>query len=347
FLTPFLSVYVDHRDSKKIVLWVNGLLALFISLLGALVVLDVDSLALFYTIQFCVAVCYSINKPASQAFIKEAFEQSDLAFIISKGAALTEIAGLIGMSAIGFLLVKVSIALCFFLNACTFAACVLLFLNVKRVNKKSLNKNKQLQYIKEIALGWQFVKRTVGMRYLLYLSILNSISIQMATVLFLPLALALGGGSGLYSVFEMSFSIGCIAAGFGIQWAQSKLRHNTIVFTMGGMLVGTLLLFSVRAAELSWFPIFILGFFTMAHLITIQTLIQLRTDIAFMGRVIGLRTILASGVKVTSGLVTGVLIESLGLYAMMVVFAVVLVVSFTTVRAMRQVSRFEEEAVEI
>ncbi|MEH6980352.1 MFS transporter, partial [Bacillus pseudomycoides] len=58
--------------------------------------------------------------------------------------------------------------------------------------------------------------------------------------------------------------------------------------------------------------IFIMGLFTMSHLIIVQTLIQLNTTIEYIGRVIGLRTILASFVKISSALLTGILITHMG-----------------------------------
>ncbi|MEH7459024.1 hypothetical protein V7183_17940, partial [Bacillus sp. JJ1127] len=61
-----------------------------------------------------------------------------------------------------------------------------------------------------------------------------SISIQMKTTLLLPLAEQFEGGSGLYSIFEMAFSVGGIIAGFIAIYFLKKFKHKVIFITMMG-----------------------------------------------------------------------------------------------------------------
>ncbi|RDI36655.1 MFS transporter [Falsibacillus pallidus] len=337
FLTPFVSVYVDHRDSKNIVIITDFLRFLLVFIMAALIYFKVDSSFIFYLLQFLLAVFYTIYKPASQSFLKEAFTAKELPFVISKASSLNEAALIAGTGVSGIFLVSMSLSMGFFINSLTFLFAALFFFTIKRVSPKQVKQSK-IVYFAEMKKGWQYIQDKEGMKYLLFLSILNSISIQMATTLFLPLAEQLRGGSGLYSSFEMAFSAGGIIAGLVAAYFMKKFKHKVIIGTMGGMLTASLLLFFSDQSIPSIFLIFILGLFTMSHLIVVQTLIQLNTTKEFIGRVIGLRTILASFVKISSALLTGAMIAFLGVHNIFLAFAIIMLASFITISMLRKVS---------
>ncbi|MBS4174383.1 MFS transporter [Bacillus sp. FJAT-49736] len=336
-LTPFLSVYVDHRDSKNIVVATDLLRFLLVFIMAGLIVFKVESAALFYILQFALAICYTIYKPASQSFVKEAFLDKDIPFVISKASSFSEAATLVGMGASGVFLVQLSLATSFFINSATFLAAAILYFLIKRVRPK-ITKEGKIKYFSEIVEGWNFIDRQAGMKFLLFLSILNSISIQMTTTLMLPLAKQFHGASGLYSSFEMAFSIGGIVAGLIVTYFLRKLKQRVILITMAGMMVSALLLYWNDFKIAAVICIFILGLFTMSHLIIVQTLIQLNTTKEYIGRVIGLRTILASFVKISSALLTGTLISQIGINNILLAFAVLILLSFFTLGNLKKVS---------
>jgi len=335
-LTPFLSVYVDHHDSKNIVVATDTLRFLFVFIMAGLIFFHVESAVLFYVLQFILAICYTIYKPASQSFIKESFSDRDIPFVIAKSSSLSEAATLAGMAASGVFLVKLSISTSFFINSLTFLVAAILYFFIKRVRPKQLHGGK-VRYIPELVAGWNFINRRAGMKFLLFLSILNSVSIQMTTTLMLPLAHQFHGGSGLYSSFEMAFSIGGIVAGLVVTYFLKKLKQRVILVTMAGMMISAFLLYVNDFKIAAVICIFILGLFTMAHLTIVQTLIQLNTTKEYIGRVIGLRTILASFVKISSALLTGTLISHIGINNILLAFVVLILLSFLTWGNMKRV----------
>lgn len=60
----------------------------------------------------------------------------------------------------------------------------------------------------------------------------------------------------------------------------------------------------------------------MLHLIIVQTLIQFNTSTEYIGRVIGLRTILESFIKISSALSTGILITCIGVNNIFLLFSI-------------------------
>jgi MFS family permease len=335
-ITPFVSVYVDHRDSKNIVVLTDMLRFVLVLCMAVLIFFKVESSLIFYVLQFLLAVCYTIYKPASQSFIKESFSDQDIPFVLSKSASLNEASMIAGTGLSGILLIKMSIEASFFINSLTFLIASILFLFMKRIQPKQII-GKKIIYLLELLAGWNFINQKDGMKYLMYLSILNSISIQMTTTLLLPLATQFHGSSGLYSFFEIAFAVGGILSGLIVTFFLKKLRQKIIIFTMTGMMISSLLLFLNPFKVGALLLIFSLGFFTMSHLITIQTLIQLNTPKNYIGRVIGLRTILASFVKISSALMTGILISKIGVNHILLSFSVFILISFLTLKHMKKV----------
>jgi len=319
-LTPFVSVYVDHHDSKNMVVLTDSIRFVLVLIMAILVFIRFESVFVFYIMQFLLAVCYTIYKPASSAFIKEAFCNHDIPFVISKASSLNEAALIVGTGISGLFLVKFSLATSFFINSVTFLVAAIFFSSIKRMNPKKI-KNTRIFYLAELISGWHFINQTEGMKYLLFLSILNSISIQMTTTLLLPLAEQFEGG---------------IIAGFIAIYFLKKFKHKVIFITMVGMATSSFLLYLNDYKTTAVICIFIMGLFTMSHLIIVQTLIQLNTTTEYIGRVIGLRTILASFVKISSALLTGILITRMGVNNILLLFSILILASFITIGNMKK-----------
>lgn len=335
-LTPFVSVYVDHHHSKKIVVTTNLLRFLIVMVIAFLILFKIESAWLVYFLQFVMAIGYTVYKPAEQSFIKESFKDRNIPFVISKSTSLNEGALIAGSAAAGVVLLKLSLFISFFINATTFFSAAVSFFFVLGVNEK-LIKPKQVNYLYELHLGWKYIYGTRGLRYLLFLSILNSISIQMATAIMLPLAKHFKGGSALYSLYDIAFAAGGIVSGLMAAWLLKKWKQRVLILTMAGMAAVGVILFLNRHAIPAGVLFFFLGWFTMLHLVVAQTLIQLNTSREFIGRVIGLRTILASIVKITSALLTGVFITKLGIFNVFILFSLVILFSFLSIKKLSNV----------
>jgi len=335
-LTPFVSVYVDHHNSKAIVLVTDCFRFVVVLIMSFFIYFKIESALIIYFLQFLLAVCYTIYKPSEQSFIKESFTDKEIPFVISRASSLNEGALIAGSAISGVLLIKLSLALSIFFNSATFLLAAVLYSFVRRINAKQM-KHSKIHFFSELRSGWKFIQKRSGMKYLLFLSIVNSVSIQMTTTTLLPLAKGFKGGSGLYSMFDISFSSGGILAGVVVTFFLKRYKQKTILFTMSGMTLSSLLLhlnhFKTAAALL----IFLLGLFTMSHLIITQTLIQLNSTKEYIGRVVGLRTILASIVKITSALTTGIFISKVGVNNIFLFFSLLILASFFTIKKLNKV----------
>ncbi|MBK3494155.1 MFS transporter [Viridibacillus sp. YIM B01967] len=330
-ITPFASVYVDYHEAKKLVLIIEVCFAAILFIMALSMYFQWQSFLLYCALQLCLAFCYSVYKPASQSFIKETFSNQDIPNVLGKSTSLSELALILGIGAAGLLFINLSLTLCFIINALLFCLSSVLIFFMKTMDGLPKQEKVSFHYFEEIKSGLQYVRETNGLSYLLLLSVINSISIQMATTLFLPLAETFDGGSKLYAAFEITFAVGGITAGLVVVQLLKNYKHKVVYMTMFGMTSSSLCLSISSSPFLFFFCIFILGLSTMAHLASIQTLIQLYTEKKVIGRVMGVRTILASLVKVASALSTGVLIGVLGTGGVLISFSilVLVVLSFT------------------
>jgi MFS family permease len=335
-LTPFISVYVDHHHSKNIVIITDFLRFIIVLGMSFLIFCKIEAAWLIFFLQFLLALCYTVYKPSEQTFIKEAFTDQEIPFIISRSSSLNEGALIAGSAVSGVFLIQFSIAASFCINSVTFLVAGILVSLIKYVSEKKVN-NKKIRYLSELLSGWKFIEGRDGMKYLLFLSILNSISIQMTMTIILPLAQSFKGGSVLYSVFDISFAVGGIMAGLAVTFFMKIYKQNCFILTMTGMGGSAILLHFNHAEITAAVLIFCLGFFTMSHLVLTQTFIQLNSTKEYIGRVVGLRTILASVVKITSALLTGLLIAKIGVENVFLLFFITIFISIFTLTHLKKV----------
>lgn len=335
-MTPFLSVFVDQKDSKKLTIITDFGRFILVGAVAVFIMSGLHSVYLLYFMQLVLAIGYTLYKPASQSFIKESFNNFDMAIVISKSSSLNQLLAIIGAGAAGFLISFYPPAICFLINTLSYLCPVILFSFVKRTNKKVI-KDEKIRYMHKIKEGFLFVKNEKDMSYLFFLSILNSIAIQMSATMLLPLAGQLGGGSTLYAVFDIAFTVGGIIAGLIVTRLMIKLNNRLILVTMFGMMT---VAFLIGICELKFFLVillFLFGYFTMSHLVATQTMIQIKSPKEMIGRVIGLRTIIASTVKIISALSTGFLINTIHISNILYLFGFIILLSLLTFKRVKRI----------
>ncbi|GGE26810.1 hypothetical protein GCM10011391_01440 [Pullulanibacillus camelliae] len=334
-LTPILSVFVDQKDAKKLVIATDSLRFIMIGGVSVLLFLGSNSIAVLYMVQFFSALCYTLYKPAVMSFVKEAFIDRDLKFVMAKTVSLNGLANILGLGIAGVLIGAVSPAYCFAINATSFLVPVILFSSIKRVCQKSVMQGR-VRYLLKLREGYGFVRREKGMSYLFFLSIINSVGIQMSATIFLPIAKDLHGGSALYSAFEVAFAVGGIISGLLVTYLMERWQYKLIYMTMMGMMLLALLMGLSRERLTMVILIFLFGYFVMSHLVVTQTWIQMKSPIDMVGRITGLRTMIASLVKIASALSTGLFISHIGIHNILFLFALFLLLSLISGKRIRE-----------
>lgn len=335
---PWAGVWADYRDAKRLAVWTDVARALVVVIMAVLMATGSFSLVVFYALQLLLAFGNMLFKPASQALIKETFLEQDLVFALTKSSTVSEGMLLIGSGVGGWLAALVKPELFLLINAGTFALSAACNAGLQRVAVRTPAKQK-VKLWQELASGWTFLRDTQGMLYLLGLSVVSSWSMQMCTTLLAPLVYdTLQGGKGMFSTMDIVFTVGGALAGLLVKPALSRFGPWAGVSTMVGM--------GCCSALLGWFGkvpgiaavlLFGIGFFTMFHMVMMQTLIQINTPTELIGRVVGLRSILASSTKISAALLSGWMVNMVGLSQVYLGFAVAVGLVLLTSRHIRSI----------
>ncbi|MFC4076150.1 MFS transporter [Salinithrix halophila] len=197
-----------------------------------------------------------------------------------------------------------------------------------------MRRNKRMEFRKDIREGWDFVSRKPGMLYLLFLSMVSSCSFQMINTILAPFVTReLQGSSVLFAALDISFTVGGALAGLTIHWALSRWKQYVVIGSLVGMGSSAALCGFSPNPTVVGICLFGLGFFTMVHFVTMQTLVQINTPKEMMGRMVGFRSIAVSFAKIASALMTGYLSSLIPPQAVFLIFSgLVAIVLFTVGR---------------
>jgi DHA3 family macrolide efflux protein-like MFS transporter len=302
---PFAGVFSDSKDAKRMAAIVDVLRFIIVGLMAFLFVMDLFSVWVFYMLQFMLAVANMFFKPASQILVKEAFTDEQIVDVLTKSSSLNMTTSLVGSAFGGWMATAISPSYIFFINAITFLLSGACNINLHRIQRRSITKSKT-NFLLGLKEGWNFITTKAGMLYMLFLSVISSFSLQMTNTLLAPYVdMYLGGSSISYAILDISFTVGGVLSGMIVSTALHRYGPRVVIVSMIGM--GALsALAGIRESFIQVsLSMFGLGFFTMFHLVTMQTLIQVNTPKEILGSVVGLRSIIASLTKISASLGAG------------------------------------------
>lgn len=306
-LAPWAGVFSDNRDAKNLAVLIDVIRTVIIGGMVGLTVVGVENVNFYYFLQGCLALCSTLFKPASQTMIRETFVEGEFVRVTSKASSINFTAAIVGGGFAGWLIAAFSPVWCFVLNMASFLVSALCYSFLRRMAQRKMT-NKRVEFKKDIREGWEFVTRKQGMLYLFFLSMISSSSFQITGTILAPYALQdLNGSSVLFAALDITFSVGGALAGFVIYWALSRWKQYVVVGSMVGIGSTSILCGFSSSPVLAGISLFGLGFFTMFHFISMQTLLQINTPKELMGRVVSFRSMVVSFAKIFSALAAGYL----------------------------------------
>lgn len=302
---PFAGVFSDSKDAKRMATIVDVLRFIIVGLMALLFVMDFFSVWVFYVLQFMLAVANMFFKPASQILVKEAFTDEQIVDVLSKSSSINMTTSLIGSGFGGWMATVLAPSYSFFINALTFLLSALCNCYLYRIQRRSITITKK-DFLLGLKEGWYFIVGKAGMLYMLFLSIISSFSLQMTNTLLAPYVdKYLEGSSIWYAILDIAFTIGGVLSGTMVSTALHRYGPRVVIVSMIGMGALSALAGFRESFIQVVLSMFGLGFFTMFHLITMQTLIQVNTPKEILGSVVGLRSIVASLTKISASLGAG------------------------------------------
>ena len=300
----------DRVDKRKLLIWTNIVAAIACYTLGILVVTHVIQLWHVFACAALLGISSALDAPIRQSFTAEIVGHSDVANAVSLNSANFNAGRLVGPALSGFLIAHFGTGPSFLINATSYLFVITSLLMMRQSDFFIHAKEKTLGTVREglryvlarpdlyIVMALVFFAATFGLNF----QIFNAL---MATKEF-------GKGPASYGLLGTFIAVGSLTGAL-LSARLERFRNVALVVRLGTW-------FSVAIIVLSFMPTYTLysiwlpmcGISALTMLISANSYVQVNSDPAVRGRVMGIYLLIFMGGTPFGSLLIGYLTELLG-----------------------------------
>lgn len=303
------GLIADRWDRRLVMIWIQ--IVSLATALGLALLTSLESIQVWhiFILGSLTSTAWAFEQPLRQALIPQLVGKEDLVNALALNAVTWHGAGLLGPSLLGFLVGRIGISGCFYINVISYLAII-------------------------AALAWIRIPAHAGRQE--RMGMMESLVDGLAYIRGQGLILTLLIGSSLFSIFGRSYitllpviakdvlrvgasGLGFIAAAPGLGtiigslslavFGRVKVVKGILVFVLLGC-AGALFLFAVSERFTTAFVMLVLvGGLSTVFDTLLHTLIQLTVADAYRGRVFGVYGLTAAGLREFGGMQAGFLAE--------------------------------------
>ncbi len=302
----------DRHSKRAIVLWTQTAMMVLAFTFAALVASNHIQVWQILVVAGMRGLAMAFDMPARQAFMVEMTSREDLMNAISLNSSIVNAARVIGPSVAGFLMVRIGIAMCFFVDGVSYLAVIVgLWMMRMPKFKKPERPDSAVAHVLE---GFSYVWNHRRMKTLLILFAVVGIFGWSYSVLMPAFASeVLKMGPGGYSSLLSANGVGALVGALTVAAVGHRVNRRFLV-------LGGLWIFSAMLLLLALIPNFYLALFLLAvagwgmllFFSTINTLLQTSASDEMRGRVMGIWALVFGGMMPVGGLEAGALSHMLG-----------------------------------
>jgi len=300
----------DRFNKRRVLIATNVAGGFASAILGILVIANVVALWHVFLLAFALGVSTAIDGPVRQSFTNEVVGPDDLPNAVSLNSANFNAGRLIGPAVSGFLIAAFGTGLSFLFNAFSY---LFVILALTQLNEKAFfttekstsmtNVREGIAYVRArpdlyVVMAMVFFIATFGLNF----QIFNAL---MATKVF-------GKGPASYGLLGTFIAIGSLSGAL-ISARLEGFRKTLFVVRAGIVFSIVVIILSVMPTYLTyalWLPI--CGLSALTTLITANSIVQVNTDPAIRGRVMGLYLLIFMGGTPFGSPLIGVMAELIG-----------------------------------
>ena len=321
------GVLADRVDKRKLLIATNTLAALACYALGILVVAEVIELWHVFVCAAVLGIASAIDAPIRQSFTAEIVGDDDVANAVSLNSANFNMGRLVGPALSGILIANFDTGPSFLINATSYLFVIGSLFFMRSSDFFSQNKEKTLGTIREglhyamarpdlyVVMALIFFASTFGLNF----QIFNAL---MATKEF-------GKGPASYGLLGTYVAIGSLAGAL-ISARLERFRDSMLVVRLG-------VLFSLVVIATAFMPTYwtyslwlpIGGVSALAMLISANSYVQVNSDPAVRGRVMGIYLLIFMGGTPLGSLFIGYMTEAVGVRETIFICGVIPLVAAT------------------
>lgn len=297
----------DQHSKRNIVLWTQTAMMVFAFAFAALVWSGHITTWEILVVAALRGVAMAFDMPARQAFMVEMTSREDLMNAISLNSSMVNAARVVGPSVAGFLMARIGIAMCFFVDGISYLA-VIIGLLMMRLPKfvKPQRPHSTMAHVME---GFSYVWGHRRMKTLLILFSIVGIFGWSYSVLMPAYATdVLHTREGGYGALLSANGIGALLGALTVASVGHRVNRRFLVF--GGLWifsVALLLLAFVSNFYLALALLAIGGWGMILFFSTTNTLLQTSASDEMRGRVMGIWALIFGGMTPIGGLEAGFL----------------------------------------
>ena len=300
----------DRVDKRKLLIWTNIVAALACYTLGLLVVTHHIKLWHVFACAAVLGISSAIDAPIRQSFTAEIVGHSDVANAVSLNSANFNAGRLVGPALSGFLIARFSTGPSFLINATTYLFVILSLLFMRPSDFFIQKKEETLGTIREglryalarpdlyVVMALVFFAATFGLNF----QIFNAL---MATKEF-------GKGPASYGLLGTFIAVGSLTGAL-LSARLERLRNAKLVIRLGIWFSIVVIVLSVMPTY-TWYSLWlpVCGISALTMLISANSYVQVNSDPAVRGRVMGIYMLIFMGGAPFGSLLIGYLTETVG-----------------------------------
>lgn len=312
-VTPFVSVFVDRFDRRKLLLltqtlsMVQALLMAFLTLSGLIAVWHIMLLSLL------IGCINALDTPTRQAFYPSLVPKENLSNAIALNSTVINGSRLIGPAVGGILIGIFGEGVCFLLNGVSYIGVIIALLMMKLQPFRAHRTHGRI--LADLAEGFSYVSTSLPLRaLLLIMSVVSFFGLTLMTFIPAYVKDILKGESEMLGLMLSCIGIGSFLAALMLAARRSVLGLGKIV-TIAAALLGICLI-NISFVRTPWIAAVLcvpIGFAIIATVASINTLLQTLSDEDKRGRVMGYLAMTFTGVSPIGSMALGSIEEYTGL----------------------------------
>ncbi|QQG38276.1 MAG: MFS transporter [Candidatus Kaiserbacteria bacterium] len=282
---PFLGIIPDRFDKRRVMFLTQSIMAALALLLSVLVFFELVQLWMLYAFALLYGTVNAIDTPTRQTFLHEMVGKDHLRNAVTLMSTEANLARALGPLFAGALIAGFGIAFCFFVNALSFVA-VLVILSMMR--EEEMHRETPSSEPIDLLSGFRYVRSVPLIRgVLISMAVIGTLSYEFQVSLPLLAKGTFGGGAADYAALLSAMGAGSVAGGL---FAASRQRVALHEFFLSMLLFGISILVTavMPSVSLATVGMIFVGFFSINLTSVGNTMIQLEADSSLRGRVMAL-----------------------------------------------------------
>ncbi len=311
-LSLFSGVLVDRINKRYLMVFTQIAFMLLAFALAILTQFNIITVKLILVISLMNGIVLSLDAPARQAMVFELVGKEKILNAVALNSIAFHSARMVGPALAGILVAVISIAGCFYVNAVSFLAFIVVLLLIRP--KHAANQNNNNHFLQDLKGGINFIK--ANRIYLVLIAIVGSISLfGFSYSILLPvfakniLGLQIKG----YGLLMSASGIGSLLGGFmlaSLKKPKSQLR--ILIFSLFTFAFSLIFFSLTKSLVVSVLILVLAGFSCLSSLAIINSLIQAMVPNEFRGRIMSIYMLVFIGTIPFGSLLAGTAAHSIG-----------------------------------